>query len=70
MAKLTALSEREIDAPLRWTESSTNRGGAPAGYDSQTRIRSKVICGRTSFSALATAPARITILSSGIGPMY
>jgi hypothetical protein len=38
MGKLTARIEREIDAPLRWTESTTNRGAAPTGYEKQTRI--------------------------------
>ena len=41
MASITSLIEREIDAPLRWTESAPNRGGAPKGYEQQTRIEGR-----------------------------
>jgi hypothetical protein len=41
MARLTSLIERDIDAPLRWTEDVRNRGGAPKGYEPQTRVEGR-----------------------------
>lgn len=41
MARVTALIEREIDAPLRWTESAGYRAEAPTGYQPETRIEGR-----------------------------
>jgi hypothetical protein len=41
MARLTALIERDFDAPLRWMASEPNRGGPAAGYEARTRIEGR-----------------------------
>ncbi len=40
MERLVSLIERDVDAPLRWSVSDA-RGGAPTGYEQETRIEAR-----------------------------